>query len=72
MTAHVQEKAPAPAEDCSGTAWRAPELRPDPPALPPRYRPCTPEEQAEHLAALLKGIDGYVVGPRGRTHQEER
>lgn len=66
MTTHAEETPRVPAEDCStGTAWRAPKLRPDGPALPPRYRPCTPEEQAEHMAALVEGIAGYTVGRKG-------
>lgn len=58
-----------PGEDYStGTAWRAPKLHPDPAELPPRYKPCTPEEQAEHMAALVEGIAGYTVGrPRRRA-----
>ncbi|WP_435218358.1 hypothetical protein [Streptomyces sp. bgisy034] len=63
--AHVDEQL-APAEDHStGTAWRTPEARPTP-EFPPRYRPCTPAEQAAHMAALTEGISGYVVGRRGR------
>ncbi|WP_328439330.1 hypothetical protein OHA71_23620 [Streptomyces sp. NBC_00444] len=69
MTTYAQDTPPrVPAEDRStGTAWRAPKLRPDPPELPPRYRPCTREEQAEHMAALLEGIAGYTVGRPGRS-----
>ncbi|MGW0821792.1 hypothetical protein [Streptomyces sp. NPDC002845] len=56
-----------PAEDHpTGTAWRAPRLRADPPELPLHYQPCTPAEQARNLAALLEGISGYVVGRPGR------
>ncbi|MFC5217286.1 hypothetical protein [Streptomyces coerulescens] len=50
------------AEDhAAGSAWRTPEPRPAP-EFPPRYRPCTPAEQAEHMAALTEGISGYIVG----------
>jgi len=52
-----------PDEDHStgGTAWRTPKP-PLAPEFPPNYRPCTPAEQAEHMAALTEALSGYVVG----------
>jgi hypothetical protein len=51
-----------PDEDHStGTAWRAPHLVPAA-VLPSHVTPCTPEEQAEHLATLAEGIAGFHVG----------
>ncbi|MGI5408683.1 hypothetical protein ACQEV9_18050 [Streptomyces chartreusis] len=63
MTARDEELVPA--EDHStGTAWRSP--GPQPVAeLPPRYRPCTPDEQEKHMAALIEATSGYVVGRPG-------
>lgn len=31
--------------------------------LPDRFSPCTPDEQARHVAALLEGVAGFAVGP---------
>jgi hypothetical protein len=65
-TAAPVDEQPVPDEDHStGAYWRAPGPRPAP-ELPPMYRPCTPTEQAENMAALLEGISGYVVGRPGR------
>ena len=60
--AHVDEQL-VPAEDHStgGTAWRTPKPPPAP-EFPPNYRPCTPAEQAEHMAALTEALSGYAVG----------
>lgn len=61
MTTRADEDL-VPAEDHStGTYWRAPEAGPAP-EFPPNYRPCTPAEQAEHMAALTEALSGYVVG----------
>ncbi|MFB7597221.1 hypothetical protein [Streptomyces sp. NPDC056160] len=60
-----------PDEDHStGTAWRT-GPRPPAPALPEHITPCTPAEQAEHLAVLTEAISGFAVGralSRPRTH----
>ena len=62
MTTATLPTPEVPDEDHStGSYWRAPKLRPTP-ELPPRYRPCTPEEQAQHWADLGEAISGYVVG----------
>ncbi|MEU2780574.1 hypothetical protein [Streptomyces sp. NPDC007110] len=65
MSAHVDEQ-PVPGEDHStGTAWSAPDPRPE--AEPrPESRPWTRAEQEKHVADLLEGIAGHVVGRPGR------
>jgi hypothetical protein len=58
---------PVPDEDHStGTAWRAPHAEPAA-VLPSHLTPCTPEEQAKHLATLAEGISGFHVGIALRT-----
>ncbi|MEU9134634.1 hypothetical protein AB0D33_01465 [Streptomyces sp. NPDC048404] len=53
---------PVPDEDHStGAAWRAPHAEPAVVA-PSLATPCTPEEQAEHLATLAEAICGFRVG----------
>ncbi|WP_043729502.1 hypothetical protein [Streptomyces zinciresistens] len=65
MTASADEQL-VPAEDHpTGTAWRSPGPRPAA-ELPPGYKPCTRDEQAAHMAALLEGIAGVVIGRPGR------
>ncbi|MEU9661883.1 hypothetical protein [Streptomyces chartreusis] len=70
MTTYVDEDQ-VPTEDHStGTYWRAPEARPAP-EFPPSYRPCTPAEQAAHMAALTEGLSGYVVGRPATKRESE-
>ncbi|MEU1496095.1 hypothetical protein [Streptomyces sp. NPDC005732] len=55
------ERGTVPDEDHStGAAWR------DPRALPPHMRPCTPEEQAQHVAELDEGLSGWVYDRAAR------
>ncbi|MCX4974262.1 hypothetical protein [Streptomyces sp. NBC_00620] len=72
MSAPTAESVPDE-DHPTGTAWRTPQVHRTMPALPPRYEPCVPEEQARHRAALCAGIAGYVVGrPLSRpAHQEQ-
>lgn len=62
-----------PDEDHStGTAWRT--HRPTPPqtGLPAHIVPCTPDEQARHLADLDEAISTWVYRPTDKTARKER
>lgn len=67
MSAHEGGQLLVPDEDHStGAAWRAPQLQ-TVAALPSHIPPCTPEEQAEHVADLAAAICGFAVGVALRT-----
>ncbi|MFE9684134.1 hypothetical protein [Streptomyces sp. NPDC006285] len=38
--------------------------------LPEHFTPCTPDEQARHVEALLAGIADFAVGPAIEDHLE--
>ncbi|MEW2567681.1 hypothetical protein [Streptomyces sp. NPDC047070] len=65
MTTHADDQAEVPPEDFpDGTFGHArPHIR-----LPEGFTPCTPDEQARHVADLLEDIADFAVGPAIHRH----
>lgn len=57
----------APAEDVPDGTFGHARVR-----LPDTFTPCTPAEQARHVAALLEGVAGFAVGPAMHRHAPSR
>ncbi|MYS44082.1 hypothetical protein GTY23_23185 [Streptomyces sp. SID5998] len=63
------ETPAVPDEDHStGAAWRSPSPTAD---LPAHITPCTPAEQARHMAVLTEALAGFSVGRALRSTTKE-
>lgn len=60
---HGQEHEPVPAEDVPTGLFGRSAYR-----LPAHITPCTPAEQAAHLAELAEALCGFTVGAAIRRH----
>lgn len=67
MTTTLPGEQAVPDEDRpNGAAWRKPRPAPPETGLPAHIVPCTPEEQARHLADLADAISTWVYRPTRR------
>lgn len=67
MTTTVNHEHVPDEDHPNGAAWRKPRPTPPPTGLPAHIRPCTPDEQARHLADLADAISTWVYRPTRRT-----